>query len=148
MSKAKKDYEVGYGKPPKSGQFKKGQSGNAKGRPKGTKDFVSALLKELSSSIFIIENGRRSKVTKGRAIAKKIVNDALQKDGVKQIGLLLRLPGIGTITPEPAIPISSEFNEHDSLVLQNILQRIKGTTIDELDACNTSPQQSTEGEKP
>jgi len=29
----KNNYEVGYGKPPKSGQFKPGQSGNAKGRP-------------------------------------------------------------------------------------------------------------------
>ena len=27
-------YEVGYGKPPKHTQFKKGQSGNPKGRPK------------------------------------------------------------------------------------------------------------------
>ena len=32
MSKHK-DYDVGYGKPPKSGQFKPGQSGNPKGRP-------------------------------------------------------------------------------------------------------------------
>jgi hypothetical protein len=28
------DYEVGYGKPPKSGRFKKGVSGNASGRPR------------------------------------------------------------------------------------------------------------------
>jgi hypothetical protein len=27
-------YEVGYGKPPQSTQFKKGKSGNPKGRPK------------------------------------------------------------------------------------------------------------------
>ena len=35
------DYEVGYGKPPKDKQFKKGQSGNPKGRTKGTKNFIS-----------------------------------------------------------------------------------------------------------
>lgn len=35
MSNAKKkDYEIGYGRPPKSGQFKSGQSGNPNGRPK------------------------------------------------------------------------------------------------------------------
>ena len=27
------DYEVGYGKPPKHTQFKRGQSGNPNGRP-------------------------------------------------------------------------------------------------------------------
>ena len=31
----KKDYEVGYRKPPKDKRFKKGQSGNPAGRSKG-----------------------------------------------------------------------------------------------------------------
>ncbi len=31
------DYEIGYGKPPKQTQFRKGQSGNPRGRPKGKK---------------------------------------------------------------------------------------------------------------
>ena len=30
-------YEVGYGKPPKATRFKKGQSGNPKGRPRRQK---------------------------------------------------------------------------------------------------------------
>jgi hypothetical protein len=32
----KGDYEVGYGRPPKQYRFKKGQSGNRKGRPRGS----------------------------------------------------------------------------------------------------------------
>jgi Family of unknown function (DUF5681) len=32
------DYEVGYGKPPKTSQFKKGESGNPSGRPKKPTD--------------------------------------------------------------------------------------------------------------
>jgi hypothetical protein len=31
------NYKIGYGKPPKHTQFKKGQSGNKKGKPKGAK---------------------------------------------------------------------------------------------------------------
>jgi len=29
------EYKIGYGKPPKSSQFKRGKSGNPKGRPRG-----------------------------------------------------------------------------------------------------------------
>lgn len=41
MSKKPRDYEVGYGKPPKHSQFKPGHSGNRKGRPKGAKNRVT-----------------------------------------------------------------------------------------------------------
>jgi len=31
-------YEIGYGKPPKSHQWRRGQSGNPKGRPRGSRN--------------------------------------------------------------------------------------------------------------
>ena len=45
MSKDDKDadYEVGYGKPPETTRFKKGQSGNPKGRPAGAKGWTEPL---------------------------------------------------------------------------------------------------------
>src|ERR1700729_1716565 len=39
------DYEVGYAKPPESGKFKKGVSGNPSGRPKKLADLGSQLLR-------------------------------------------------------------------------------------------------------
>ena len=46
MPKDEPQYEVGYGKPPRSGQFTKGKSGNPKGRPKGSKNLASIVLRE------------------------------------------------------------------------------------------------------
>lgn len=39
------DYKVGPGKPPKHTRFKPGQSGNPKGRPKGSQNVKTVLNK-------------------------------------------------------------------------------------------------------
>jgi hypothetical protein len=71
------DYEVGYGKPPESGQFKKGVSGNPSGRPKKASDFEAKLLRELNSPLVITEHGKRKVITKDEGIVKQVVNKAL-----------------------------------------------------------------------
>jgi len=80
MGERKKDYEVGYGKPPKHGQFKKGQSGNPKGRPKGSKSLRTRLLEELDRKIIVSEGGERRLVSKKHAIILRIVDAALKGD--------------------------------------------------------------------
>lgn len=71
------DDEIGYGKPPKSGQFKKGVSGNPSGRPKKPFDSASELMKELQSKVTLLENGKRKAITRFRGINRQVVNKAL-----------------------------------------------------------------------
>ena len=71
------DYEVGYGKPPESGQFKKGISGNPLGRPKKLADLGSQLLRELDSKLIINENGKRKVITKLEGVVKQLLNKSL-----------------------------------------------------------------------
>jgi hypothetical protein len=73
-------YEIGYRRPPLSGQFKKGQSGNPKGRPRGTRNFLTLLKKELDQSIVVNENGKKKTITRLQAMVKRIVAGALQGD--------------------------------------------------------------------
>ncbi len=85
-----KDYEVGYRKPPKATQFKPGQSGNAKGRPKGTKNFKTDLLEELQERIQIKEGGKGLSVSKQRAFIKSLMARAVKGD-TRAANLLLNM---------------------------------------------------------
>ena len=60
-------YDVGYGKPPAATRFKSGQSGNPRGRPKGStnKAKMPALNEERMKSILLEEAYRTIKVNEG-----------------------------------------------------------------------------------
>src|SRR5205085_661031 len=89
MGKSNKgSYDVGFGKPPRSTQFKPGQSGNTTGRPRGAKNFATALEQELKSLVTITENGRRKRASKGELVVKHLVNKSAAGD-LKAIPLLL-----------------------------------------------------------
>ena len=81
-------FSVGYGRPPKHSQFKPGQSGNPKGRRKGARSFAAILDEELEQQILVTENGRTSKVTKYRIIAKAQIAKAAKGDS-KACALIL-----------------------------------------------------------
>ena len=55
------DYEVGYGKPPESTQFKKGHSGNPRGKIKGRKAIRTLLTDALLAQATISLNGAQKK---------------------------------------------------------------------------------------
>ncbi len=77
---AKENYDIGYGKPPESGKFKPGQSGNPKGRPKSAKNLKTELEEELLEKIPIKEQGKVLKVSKQRAMLKALTARAMQGD--------------------------------------------------------------------
>lgn len=73
------DYEVGYKKPPKHSQFKKGQSGNSKGRPKGSKN-ANTLIHEIANEVITVR-ARNGKLIKKRRI--EIMFENLTTSGIK-----------------------------------------------------------------
>lgn len=84
------DYEVGYGKPPKAGQFKKGKSGNPKGRPKASKNVGKVLEDTFYRKIMITEKGVRREVTMLEAIFQQVVHGAVKGD-IRHVDRVLKL---------------------------------------------------------
>jgi Family of unknown function (DUF5681) len=76
----KDDYAVGWGKPPKHTQFKKGRSGNPKGRPVGRRNFKTDLVEELGTRVEIKERGRRRLLTKQQVIVKQLITRCANGD--------------------------------------------------------------------
>ncbi len=84
------DYEVGYAKPPEHTRFQPGQSGNPRGRPKGTKNLKTDLMEELGEKILVREGDRARQVSKQRALVKALLTRALKGD-VRAASLLLSM---------------------------------------------------------
>lgn len=78
MSNSDDDYEVGYKKPPRGSQFKKGQSGNPNGRPKGSRNLPSLYQDLLEEKINITEGGQSKIMTTQEAITRRVRADALK----------------------------------------------------------------------
>ena len=78
MSEAKRDYEIGYGKPPAGRRFQKGQSGNTRGPRR--KDLAALLVAALNEPVYTTIDGHRRKITKREAIIKQMVDKSAEAD--------------------------------------------------------------------
>jgi Family of unknown function (DUF5681) len=89
-TKSGKDYEVGYAKPPQYHRFKPGQSGNPKGRSKGTRNFKADLAEESAEMVTITEGGRKKRISKQRLAIKALMAKACKGDP-RAIALVLQV---------------------------------------------------------
>jgi len=119
----RRDYEVGYRNPPHHTQFKKGQSGNPRGRPCGSKNLKTLVNEVLNELVTITENSRRRKITKREAIVREVVNCSARPDlrAVKIVFDLLRdIEG----QTEPASAETYAFTAADEEVIEQLKARL------------------------
>lgn len=118
-----KDYEIGYGKPPKKSQFKKGQSGNSKGRPKNSKNTYVLLDEALSKKMTVIENGEQIQISKRQAIILQLVNKGV-KGEIKAIGTLLPHMLMSDAKEEDKAKILAALSNDDEKIIENFMKEL------------------------
>src|SRR5262245_3023091 len=79
-----------YRRPPLHSRFKPGQSGNRKGRPKGSKSVKTILDRELSALITITEGGVPRKIQNSEALIRSLIVRGIKGDSLAA-ALVLRL---------------------------------------------------------
>ena len=79
--KSKRDYKVGYGKPPEHSRFKPGQSANPAGRKKGVPNFKTDVENTLHLPVQLSEAGKTKRVSTQQAALSRLKQKALGGDG-------------------------------------------------------------------
>lgn len=120
MTTKKTDYVVGYGKPPEDTRFQAGQSGNPKGRPKGSLNLATAVNRALREKVVVTENGRRKSLTKLDVAIKGLVNRAVKGDA-KAMQQLLSLGSLVGMESTGATPV---LDANDAAVMASLAQRL------------------------
>ena len=96
------DYEVGYGKPPKRSQFKRGQSGNPTGRSKGVTSGQTDIAEILGEPLTVTTAGTTRRMSAFEIGVRQLVKRALNKNGLKAILEFVSLcETYGIIPPVP-----------------------------------------------
>jgi hypothetical protein len=121
MSKQRNgEYDVGYGKPPAETRFQKGQSGNPKGRPKGSKNLATIVRQAANERVTIVVKGKQRSITKLEAAAKQLANKAAQGD-LKAMQMLL--PQLAALDASVVAQPLEVIADDDKAVMASLMKR-------------------------
>lgn len=115
------DQEGGYNRPPLSGRFKAGQSGNPKGRPKGSRNLKTDLTSMMKRRVQIREDGQQRLVTRQELVLLRLFEQAAKGDTKACTQLFSMI--IKFEPKEVPIAESAIVTEQDQEIIADFLRR-------------------------
>ena len=120
----------GYKNPPKEHQFRKGVSGNPKGRPRKTTqpssdpglDLIASVHRELGKTISVQENGQHKEITKLEAFSAQLVAQSVNGKPSQQ-KMLLSLLMLDT-HEETEKQTLEQLQSHDEDLLNELYEQL------------------------
>ena len=110
-------YEVGKGRPPKWTRWKPGQSGNPKGRPKGSRPLGAVLQEIIQQKVSVTESGKTRRISALEVMLRRLTNDAMRSDQ-RAIKLLLSLVDRYGESPQTTLSLKEILAEDDEILAQ------------------------------
>jgi Family of unknown function (DUF5681) len=120
-------YSVGYGRPPKNTQFKKGRSGNPKGRPKGRRNLSSELRKLFTDPVIVHVRGKQRRVAAILALQHVQLNRALKGDHRAALAVFKNAKEFGVLDQA-----EMDVSTHTNYLTDETLDRLSGEALAEL----------------
>jgi hypothetical protein len=117
------NYTVGKGRPPTATRWKPGQSGNPKGRPKGTRNAATMAKAELARKIIVNLNGVKRKMSVAQ-IAFRRLGDKSTGGDIKAFNYLLTLQD--NVAPADVDTAGGTTSEQDKQIIENYYKRSHG----------------------
>lgn len=122
------DDEIGYGKPPKKHRFKKGQSGNPRGRPKGSRNLLTDVREVLNLRVSVRKDGAATKMSTQRAVLHRLGEKALKGDQ-RAIEKVIDLAG-HVMERDEMRNHEHDLTQNDHDILARFLERQEGKSDD------------------
>jgi hypothetical protein len=122
MSETAREFAANYRKPPLHARFKKGQSGNPRGRP--VKNLAALLAAALNEKVTVTENGKRRKVTKREAVIAQLVNKSASAE-LRATKMLIEMLREIERKTDPAPAEKNPFGPSDKEVVRQLITRLR-----------------------
>lgn len=115
---AEQTYEVGYGKPPRHSQFKKGQSGFQGRKHKAKKSAADHFDATLAECITVVEGGKTIKLTRLEVFIRQLIARAI--NGERQASKLV----LDYLQRDHERPADESLGASDAFLMEELLRMV------------------------